>query len=144
MKWLGILIGLFFGIGLLRADVLVTADNQKYVGKITLIAKEYLEFEHATHPGEKEWLKVLKKDILAVVDDRGRIIYPRDKFDENALNYGKVRVRNEKESEIYKKRQIETFMQQNLHESQEKKKYRVAAVIGGLSGLMLYAFLDGR
>ncbi|HNR67435.1 MAG TPA: hypothetical protein PKN04_06740 [bacterium] len=135
---------LLFTLQAAQADVLITVDKQKFIGRLSLIAHEYIEFENYPHPGEKEWLKVYKKDLLAIVDDRGKIIYPRDKFDENALNWGKVRLRSDKEKKIYEERQMENNQQQVLHESQEKSKYRVAAVIGGLSGLMLYAFLDGR
>ena len=127
-----------------KADTLVLVNNQKITGELMHIAHEYIEFKTEPTPGNPEWLKVYKKHLLAVVNDQGKLIYPRDKFDENALNYGKVRIRNEREKQLYLQRVQENLKVQRSLESEEKNRYKVAALVGGLSGIMLWALLDSK
>ncbi len=127
-----------------HADILLTIDNQKIAGELSVIADEFIEFKQQDYPGENEWIKVSKKHILAVVSSDGKIIYPRDKFDENALNYGRIPLRNETEQQKYLRRQLENRKAEQHLEQNEGKRYRVAAVIGGLGGLMIYALLGGQ
>jgi len=134
----------FFLAPFAKADILILVDNHQFRGKISLIADDYIEFRLEKSVGESEWIKVYKKDLLAVVNERGKIVYPRDKYDENALNWGKIRLRNKKEAQIYLMRKKMNRIRQLENEKQEKNKYKVAALVGGLSGLMLWAFLDGK
>ncbi len=127
-----------------HADYLLLDNNKKIYGEMTAIAHDYIEFSIQDVSGENQWLKVPKKQVLAILSDQKKILYPRDKFDENALNHGRIRARNKKEELILKKRQLENIETQRELENEEKNRFKVAAVIGGLSGLMLYAFLDGR
>lgn len=131
-------------VSLSNADILLTVDNQKLLGKITVIGEEYIEYETQTAPGETEWIKVHKKDIIAVVDDNLNLVYPRDKFDENALNYGRIPIKNKKEKRLYELRQRENKLAQQKAEKKEKNRFKIAALVGGLSGLMLYALLGGE
>jgi hypothetical protein len=126
------------------ADVLLLSNNKQIEGNISLVANDYIEFLVGDEWNNKEWLKVPKKVILAILNREGKIIYPRDKFDENALNYGRVKIRNEKEKEIYLNRKKANQARQIENEKKESKRYKIAALLGGLSGLMLWAFMDSR
>jgi len=128
----------------LKADTLILIDRRQFRGSLTLIADEYIEFRLEKSFNDNEWIKVYKKDLLAIVNDRGKIVYPRDKYDENALNWGKVRLRNKQEARIYLERKKMNRLRQLENEKQEKNRYKVAVLVGGLSGLMLWAFLDGK
>ena len=127
-----------------HADILVLVGKEQLQGTLTVIGDKYVEFKHEKSPGLSEWIKVLKKDLLAVVGENGKIIYPRDKFDENALNFGRVKIRNEKEAEIYTQRQIINRRNESISEKKEKNRFKVAALVGGLSGLMVWALLGSR
>src|SRR3990172_6445091 len=127
------------------ADILVLSNNKQIEGNISLIADDYVEFLVGDQwNNNKEWLKVPKKVIVAILNGEGKIIYPRDKFDENALDYGRVKIRNEKEKEIYQNRKKANQARQLQTEKKESKRYKIAALVGGLSGLMLWAFMDSR
>jgi hypothetical protein len=140
----GMIYLLLFSVITAHADYLLLDNNKKLYGEMTAIAHEYIEFTVQDLSNENKWLKVPKKQVLAVLSDQKKILYPRDKFDENALNYGRIKPKNKKEKLVLKKRQLENIKTQRALENQEKNRFKVAAVIGGLSGLMLYAFLDGR
>jgi hypothetical protein len=126
------------------ADILVLANNKHLQGEISLVGDDYVEFIVGDEWNNKEWLKVPKKAIIAILSEEGKIIYPRDKFDENALNYGRVKLRNEKEKEIYLSRKKANQTRQIENEKKDSKRYKIAALVGGLSGLMLWAFMDSR
>ncbi len=128
----------------LHADTLVLANKQQIPGQLSLIADDYIEFRVSKAPDQYEWIKVSKKILLAVVDEQKKIVYPRDKYDENALNYGKVRLRNEKEAHAYLQRKKTNQQVQIENEKSENGRYKVAAIIGSLSGLMLWAMLDSK
>lgn len=125
-------------------DILLLINKKEYRGQLKRIAAEYVEFVNEETPGESEWIKIYKKDLLVVVNERGKIIYPRDKYDENALNYGKVRLKTRKEVEIYNRRIKHNQQVQRHIEQNEKNRYKVAALVGGLGGLMIWAFIDSR
>jgi len=127
-----------------RADKLILANNKKVQGELTLIGDKYLEFKVEEIPGEPEWIKVSKKDLLAVVSSAGRLLYPRDKYDENALNYGKVKIRNKQEAAIFLERKKENRQAELMMERKDKERFKVAALVGGLSGLMIWALLDNQ
>ena len=65
--------------------------------------------------GNYEWQRIIKKDLLAIVSEEGKIIYPRDKYDENVMNYGRVRLRNGNEAEIYQQRKNRNKQAQIRH-----------------------------
>ena len=128
----------------LFADILVLDNGQKIKGELLEIADDYIEYKAEMTVGEPEWVKVRKKDLLAVIDSNGKLAYPRDKFDENSLNYGKVRIRNQKEKQLYFLRKTENQKIQNTIELRERDKYKVAALVGSLSGIMLWALMDNK
>ena len=128
----------------LRADTLLLANKQQISGELSLIADDYIEFRVSRTADQYEWIKVSKKILLAVLDDQKKIVYPRDKYDENALNYGKVRLRNEKEARVFLQRKKANQQSQLENEKSENGRYKVAAIIGSLSGLMLWAMLDSK
>lgn len=125
-----------------KADILILVDNQQLQGRLTFIGDNYIEFKIEQSPGEYEWVKVYKKNLLAVVSNKGKIIYPRDKYDENAMNFGKVRLRNKQEAEIYRDRKEQNKKAQIECEKREKNKYKVAAVVGSFGSIMLLTFLN--
>ena len=86
----------------------------------------------------------MKKDMLAVLDKSGKLAYPRDKFDEISLNYGKIKLRNGKEKQIFEQRKQQNQSIQQTIELRERDKYKVAALVGGLSGIMLWALIDNK
>ena len=126
------------------ADVLLLANKKQIQGAISLIADDYIEFEMSKNFDQKEWVKIPKQYVVAVVNENGKIVYPRDKFDENALNYGKIKFRTEKEKEIYLERKKVNKISQVENEKRDNNRYKVAAIVGGISSLMLWAFLDGK
>jgi len=128
----------------LRADTLLLANKQQIQGELSLIADDYIEFRVAKAPDQYEWIKVSKNILLAVLDEQKKILYPRDKYDENALNCGKVRLRNEKEARVFLQRKKANQQTQLENEKSENGRYKVAAIIGSLSGLMLWAMLDSK
>ncbi len=128
----------------LLADILVLDNGQKIKGELLEIADEYVEYKAESNVGEPEWVKVRKQDLLAIIDGSGKLAYPRDKFDENSLNYGKVKIRNRKERRIYLQRRTENQQNQSTLELREKDKYKVAALVGSLSGIMLWALIDNK
>lgn len=127
-----------------RADILILANNKRVHGELTLIGDKYLEFKVEEIPGEPEWVKVAKNNLLAVVSSAGRLLYPRDKYDENVLNYGKVKIRNKKEAVIFLERKKENQQAESIMEKKDKERFKVAALLGGLSGLMIWALLDNQ
>ncbi len=127
-----------------RADVLILANNKKVHGELTLIGDKYLEFKVEEIPGEPEWVKIPKNNLLAVVSSAGRLLYPRDKYDEIALNYGKVKIRNKQEATIFLERKKENQQAELMMERKDKERFKVAALVGGLGGLMIWALLDNQ
>lgn len=125
------------------ADVLITAANKRIKGKLSYIGEGYIEFEVETKDGSGEWKKIDKKEILVILDEQKKIMYPRDKYDEIALNYGKVKLRTAQDVQRYKERKTENLSVQKINEQKEKNRFKVAAVIGSLGGLMAWAFLQG-
>jgi hypothetical protein len=139
-----ILVLVLISVHFCSADVLVRMDRVKIHGKLSLIADTYIEFVKDKSPGQQEWIKVDKKEILAILNSSGKLIYPRDKYDEIALNYGKVKLRTAQDVLKYKQRKTENSNVQTCHEQTEKNRFKVAAVIGGLGGLMAWAFIQGK
>jgi hypothetical protein len=131
-------------VGPLNADLLILDNGQKLNGEMIKIADDYIEYKAESSPGDVEWLKVMKKDILAVLNRSGKLSYPRDKFDENSLNFGKIRLRNEKERQTFEQRKSQNQNIQTTLELREKDKYKVAAIVGSLSGIMLWALIDNK
>ena len=128
----------------LYADLLILDNGQKLTGKMIKIADDYIEYKAESSAGDVEWLKVNKKDLLAVLGTDGKLAYPRDKFDENSLNFGKIRLRDEKERTKFEQRKkVNQDVQQTI-ELREKDKYKVAALVGSLSGIMLWALIDNK
>lgn len=135
---------IMLAISAARADTLILANKQKVQGSLSLIADDYLEFRVEKSLEQFEWIKIPKKSLFAVLSDQGKVVYPRDKFDENALNFGKVKLRDKKEVDTFLKRKKANRLAQAENEKSEKGKYKVAAIIGGLSGLMLWAVIDTK
>lgn len=125
------------------ADKLILSNEKRIDGEISLIANDYIEFKTDQFTGETEWIKIEKQKVLAVLDAKGKIVYPRDKFDENVLNYGKVRLQNKSDLAKYRARKRENITNQLRNEKAEKKKYKVAAIIGGIAGLMVFTISNG-
>ena len=50
----------------------------------------------------------------------------------------------EKEKELYLERKKMNRIRQMENENKENSRYKVAALVGGISGLMLWAFMDGK
>ena len=144
MHGIKILILSLFVAASLYADILILDNGQKIPGELLEIADDYIEYKIETNLGEPEWVKVMKKDLLAVIDRSGKLAYPRDKFDENSINYGRVRIRSAAERELYRQRKAENQQTQSILESREREKYRVAALVGGLSGIMLWALIGNK
>ena len=141
---LWIYVALFIVTNVVHADILLLRNKQRIRGEMSLVADDYIEFKRDLSAGENEWIKLSKKSVVAIVSDKGKLIYPRDKFDENALNYGKIRIRNENEKKTYLERKKTNKLAQLTNERQEKDRFKVAALVGGLGGIMVWAFLDGR
>jgi len=125
-----------------RADILIFINNQQCQGTLTFIGDKFIEFKTEQNPGKYEWIQVFKKDLLAVVSNEGKIIYPRDKYDENAMNFRKIKLRNAKEAELYKKRKTINKQSQIDYENKEKNKYKVAVFVVSFGSLMLLTFLN--
>jgi len=123
------------------ADTLIRMDRVRIYGKLSVIGDTYVEFVEKKGTNGQQWIKVFKKDILAILDGRGKLLYPRDKYDEVALNYGKVKLRTAQDVSKYKQRKSQYIQAQAQHEKREKKHYKIAAFIGGVSGLMAYTFI---
>ena len=123
------------------ADRLITSDKRYINGELSLIANDYVEFRTDQLSGTTEWVKISKRKILAILGNNGHIIYPRDKFDENALNFGKIRVKNNKELEVYRNRKRQNISNQLRNEKAEKQRFKIAALIGGLAGLMVMTII---
>ena len=140
LVWVGLTLGIFTDA---QGDVLILANEKRFEGEISLIANDYIEFKTEQVTGSTEWIKIPKQKMLAVVDDNGKIIYPRDKYDENALNYGSVKLRDAKDLVNYRARKRENIANQLRLEKAEKNKYKVAAIIGGLAGLMILTISNG-
>jgi hypothetical protein len=144
MRVIAVVTGLMFLASAAAADVLIFASNKRAKGKLSYIGESHIEFIFDTKDGSGEWKKVDKKEILVILDDHKKMIYPRDKFDEMALNYGKVKLRTTLDVQRYKDRKMENLSTQRMNEQKEKSRFKVAAVIGGLGGLMAWAFLQGN
>jgi hypothetical protein len=140
----GVLVLILISVQLSAADVLVRMDRVKIRGKLSAIADTYVEFVEEKSPGQEEWIKVDKKKILVILNSRGKLIYPRDKYDEIALNYGKVKLRTAQDVLKYKQRKTENSTVQSNQEQTEKNRFKIAAVIGGVGGLMAWAFIQGK
>jgi hypothetical protein len=126
------------------ADVLILASNKRAKGKLSYIGETHIEFIFDSKDGSGEWKKIDKKDILVILDDHKKIMYPRDKYDEMALNYGKVKLRTTLDVQRFKDRKMQNLSTQKMNEQKEKNRFKVAAVIGGLGGLMAWVFLEGN
>ncbi|HPN33248.1 MAG TPA: hypothetical protein PK843_01935 [bacterium] len=124
------------------ADTLIKIDRSRTHGKLSLIADTYIEFVINKKDGQQQWIKVDKKEILDIVGSKGKLIYPRDKYDEMALNYGKVKLRTAQDVVKYKQRKSESILAQEQHEQAEKNRFKIAAMIGGVGGLMAWAFFQ--
>jgi len=144
MKFLSVLVFLTGFIIPAYGDILILADRSQLHGDLVLIADRYIEFKSEKSPGDFQWLKIAKKSILAVLNDRKKIIYPRDKFDENALNYGRIPLRDAREQALYNKRRYLNRLAQLRAEKRERDRFKVAALLGSISGVMLWVLLDGR
>ena len=133
-----VLLGFVLGVSTsVKSDVLILSDKQKIKGEISLIADDYIEFKTDKISGKTEWIKYPKKKIIAIVDENGKIVYPRDKYDENALNYGKVRLRTKKDLAEYRARKRENIANQLRNEKTEKERYKMAVIVGGIASLMV-------
>jgi len=124
------------------ADTLIKIDRSRMHGKLSLIADTYIEFITNKKDGQQQWIKVDKKEILAIVGGKGKLLFPRDKYDEMALNYGKVKLRTAQDVAKYKQRKSEAILVQEQHEQEEKNRFKIAAMIGGVGGLMAWAFFQ--
>jgi hypothetical protein len=144
MRAIAAVMGLMLLVSTARADVLIFASNKRAQGKLSYIGESHIEFIFDTRDGKGEWKKVDKKDILVILDDHKKMIYPRDKYDEMALNYGKVKLRTAADVQRYKDRKMENLSTQQMNEQKEKNRFKVAVVIGGLGGIMAWAFLQGN
>jgi hypothetical protein len=127
-----------------QADTLIKMDRTRLRGKLSLIADTYVEFTVEKNSGQQQWLKVDKKEILVILDHRKKLLYPRDKYDEIALNYGKVKLRTAQDVQKYKQRKTENSAVQAMQEQTEKNRLKTAAVIGGLGGIMAWVFVQGK
>ena len=141
--WLCCYLG-FAVVNLAAADILIKDNGQKIIGEMTLIAKDYIEFKVETTPGYFEWMKVPKQELLAVIGKNKKILYPRDKYDEISINYGKVKLRNSRDEELYHRRQEENLKAQTTLEKEEKNHLKTAALLGGIGGLMIWTLIDGK
>jgi len=126
----------------LKADTLFLANNKKISGKLTFIGDDFIEFRTEKVLCQYVWIRILKRDLLAVLSDKGKILYPRDKYDENALNIGKVQCKTVKEIERLKNRKKLNEQAQFEYERREKNKLKVAIIVGSIGSLMLWTFLD--
>ncbi len=127
-----------------QADTLIKMDKTRLKGKLSLIADTYVEFTVEKSGGQQHWIKVDKKEILVILDKRKKLIYPRDKYDEIALNYGKVKLRTAKDVQKFKERKTENALVQAQQMQSEKNRLKTAAVIGSLGGLMAWVFVQGK
>lgn len=118
------------------ADYLIFSNNKKIKGSLCLIGASYIEFKTDDLGMNTQWIKVPKKDILCITNDDGKIIYPRDKFDENALNYGKVKIRTHEDKEKYQMRQTENEQAEKMNNSAERNRYKTAALVSLVGGVM--------
>jgi len=143
LLFVGICLLLFFSSRVF-ADNLILSNEKRIKGSLSLIGNDYIEFKTDHVSGNTDWIKVSKKSVLAIVNDDGKIIYPRDKFDENALNFGKVKLRNTEDLAKYRARKQNNKSNQFRNESAEKNRFKVAAIIGGLAGLMVLTVTGGR
>ncbi|MBN1998775.1 hypothetical protein JW935_14545 [candidate division KSB1 bacterium] len=130
-------------VGLAAADILVTVQNEQIEGTLSNIADTYIEFK-LDNPVKQEWIKVEKKNLMAVVDQKGKIVYPRDKYDENALNYGRIKINSREDAKKYAIRKQQNLQVQRKIERRDSSQFRTAVIVGGISGLMLWAFLDTK
>ena len=134
-----VVVVLFSTLGLFNsvfADTLIFSNNKKIHGSLTLIATKYIEFKTDELGPRTQWVQIYKKDILLILDDAGKIMYPRDKFDENALNYGKVKIRTEDEARKYNLRKQENIQAERISKDLERNKYKTAALVSLVGGVM--------
>lgn len=118
------------------ADQLIFSNNKKIKGSLCLIGTTFVEFKTDELSSNTQWIKVPKKDILCITDEDGKIIYPRDKFDENALNFGKVKIRTQADKEKLQMRQQENDQAEKQSNSAERNKYKTAALVSLVGGVM--------
>lgn len=118
------------------ADQLIFSNNKKIKGSLCLIGTTYIEFKTDDLGPNTQWIKVPKKDLLCITSEDGKIIYPRDKFDENALNFGKVKIRTHEDKEKYQLRQQENDQAEKLNHSAERNRYKTAALVSLVGGVM--------
>lgn len=143
MKKIAVVFILFLFVSA-HGDILVLDNGKRVQGTMTEIADEYIEFKAELEPGNVEWLKVYKKDLLAVINQQGKLAYPRDKYDENSLNWGRVPIRSSRDKQVYLQRKKQNLSRQQELELRERDKYKVAALVGSLSGIMLWALIDNN
>ncbi len=123
-------------------DILIRVEKSQMYGEITAIADDYLEFKKQVSPGEYEWIKVPKQELLAVISNKGNILYPRDKYDENALNYGRIKVKSSQDKKKYLERKKNNKQIQSKLEHGEKNRYKTAFIAAGTSCLVIWAVIN--